>query len=215
MTMKVLITGFEPFGNEKVNPSWLAVKGLPDKLYGAEIIKVQLPVVFYEANKQLGEMIRRQTPDIIIGVGQAGGRSAIAIERVAINCDDARIPDNNGNQPIDLDVVPGGPSAYFSSLPIKAISHKIRAFGIPCSVSNSAGTYVCNHLMYGICHIIATEYPAARGGFIHVPYIPEQVVENPSQPSMSLECIIKAIEVAIITSIETKDDIKKSEGQTH
>ncbi|SEC79942.1 pyroglutamyl-peptidase I [Paenibacillus sp. GP183] len=205
---KVLITGFEPFGGEPVNPSLEAVKLLATKTFtNVEVITKKLPAVFHTSIRILRATMDEVKPDIVICVGQAGGRSDITVERVAINVDDAKIPDNEGNRPIDVSIIENGPAAYWSGLPIKAIVEKMREAGVPASVSQTAGTFVCNHTFYGLSHLIATEYPGIRGGFIHIPYLPEQAARHPGAPSMSLEMIVRSIEIAIQTATAQKDDI--------
>ena len=214
--MKVLITGFDPFGGEPINPAWEAVKRLPDNIDGVEIVKLQIPTVFKKSAKKLFENIDTVKPDVVICVGQAGGRYEFCVERVAINLDDGRIPDNEGYQPVDVKVFEDGENAYFSSLPIKAMVAEIRKADIPASVSNSAGTYVCNHLMYGVLYTIAKKYPSMRGGFMHVPFITSQVANRPTNaPSLSLDTIVKGIEAACKAIAENPEDIVAVEGHTH
>ena len=213
--MKVLISGFDPFEKEKINPSYEAVKLIKNNIKDAEIIKVEISTVFKKSISQLEGYIEQHDPDIVISVGQAGGRFDFTIERVAINLDDARIPDNEQNQPIDEKVYEDGENAYFTNLPIKAMVKKIKDNGLPASVSNTAGTFVCNHIMYGILYLINKKYPEKKGGFIHVPYIPEQTVLKPNMPSMSLDNITRCLELAIEAAVETKTDIKITAGQTH
>ena len=210
--MKVLITGFDPFGGENINPALEAVKKLPDTISGAEIIKLEIPTVFGESLKKIEENINKHNPDIVISVGQAGGRFGVTPERVAINIDDARIKDNKGNQPIDIPVFEDGENAYFSNLPIKAMVKEMQNGGIPGSVSNTAGTFVCNHVMYGLLYMIDKKYPNIRGGFIHVPYIPSQVTTKPNTPSMSLEDISKGLELCIKAAVENTEDLKTIGG---
>ncbi|WP_087037972.1 pyroglutamyl-peptidase I [Thermococcus litoralis] len=200
--MKVLVTGFEPFGGEKINPSWGAVKELPEKIGNAEIIKHQLPVSFKGVKEKLPKIIEDVRPDVVVLTGQAGGRVNITVERVAINVMDARMEDNEGYKPEDEPIFEDAPAAYFATIPVKRIVNALRENKIPAMVSNSAGTYVCNTAMYTALHYIATNGLEAKVGFIHVPYIPEQVLEKP-QPSMSLEMIRKAIEIAIKESIKS------------
>lgn len=200
--MKILITGFEPFGGEKINPSYEAVKLLPDKINGTTIIKRQIPTVFRKSIEEIEKLIEETNPNIVISVGQAGGKAEVNIERLAINIDDARIQDNEGNQPIDEVIFEDGENAYFSNLPIKAMVEKIKEGGIPACISNSAGTFVCNHIMYGLLYLIDKKYPHIKGGFIHVPYLPEQVVDKRNMPSMSLDNIKKALVLAIEAIIE-------------
>ncbi|MGN0144497.1 MAG: pyroglutamyl-peptidase I, partial [Clostridium sp.] len=195
--MKVLITGFDPFDGEKVNPALEAVKQLPDTIAGAEIIKLEIPTVFRKSVEKIEESIIKHNPDIVISIGQAGGRYGITPERVAINIDDARIADNESNQPIDTAIFEDGENAYFTTLPIKAMVEEMKKNNIPCSVSNTAGTFVCNHVMYGILYMASKKYPNIKGGFIHVPYIPAQVLDKPEKASMSLENITKGLELCI------------------
>ncbi|CCQ95896.1 Pyrrolidone-carboxylate peptidase [[Clostridium] ultunense Esp] len=200
--MKLLITGFEPFGGETINPAYEAVKTLEDKIMNTEIIKKEIPTVFNKSIEVLENLIENEKPDIVICVGQAGGRYDISLERVAINIDDARIKDNEGNQPVDIKIFEDGENAYFTSLPIKRMVKKIRESGIPASISNTAGTFVCNHIMYGLLYLIDKKYPNIRGGFIHVPYLPEQVISKRNMPSMSIENIRKGLRLAVEVVLE-------------
>jgi pyroglutamyl-peptidase len=215
--MKILITGFEPFGGEAINPSWEAVSSLPDTVADAEIIKVMIPVVFGRSADIVRDAIVEHDPDVIISVGQAGGRFAVSPERVAINVDDGRIPDNDGKQPIDTPIREDGPAAYFSSLPVKAMVTAMRKSGIPSQVSNTAGTYVCNHIMYQILYLIAQEFPGKRGGFIHVPYSPQQVVGQPPQPSMGIDDMTTALEAGLeaVVAYTGKPDEHTVGGAVH
>lgn len=210
--MKVLITGFDPFGGESINPALEAVKLLPNEIAGAQVIKVEIPTVFEKSVEKLEEFIKEHTPDITICIGQAGGRFTVNPERVAINIDDARIKDNEGNQPIDIKIKEDGAPAYFSNLPIKAMVKNMNDNGIPAAVSNSAGTFVCNHIMYGLLYLIDKKYPNMKGGFIHVPYIPSQVITKPNMPSMSILDISKALEFSIEAAVKYTDDIKTIGG---
>lgn len=210
--MKVLITGFDPFGGEPINPALEAVKLLPDTISGAEVIKLEIPTVFRKSLEKIEEAIKLHNPDIVISIGQAGGRFGITPERVAINIDDARIKDNEGNQPLDISIYEDGEPAYFSNLPIKAMVNKMKINGIPASVSNTAGTFVCNHVMYGVLYLVDKKYSNIRAGFIHVPYIPAQVVDKPEKPSMSTIDISKGLELAIKAAVENKEDIKAVGG---
>ncbi|MED1724393.1 pyroglutamyl-peptidase I [Brevibacillus parabrevis] len=210
----ILVTGFDPFGGEAINPAWESVKRLAEIESGEyRIVARQLPTVFGKSVELLVQAIREISPDLVFCIGQAGGRADISIERVAINVDDARIPDNAGKQPIDTPIVEDGPVAYWSSLPIKAIVKEMRAKGIPASVSQTAGTFVCNHLFYGLMHAIAKEYPAVRGGFVHIPYLPEQAAKHPGQPSMSVETIVNGLQIAIETAVNHERDIVEGGGQ--
>lgn len=196
--MKVLITGFEPFGGEKVNPAWEAVRLLPDTIAGAEIIKLQIPTVFSESVSAVEKGICRYQPDVVISVGQAGGRSCVTVEKVAINLADARIPDNAGEQPADEPLLPDGPTAYFATIPVKEIVANVRRHGIPCHISYTAGTYVCNCVMYHVLHLTAVSCPDIRAGFIHVPYSAEQAVGKPEgTPFMTLPTIAESLEYAV------------------
>ena len=206
--MKVLITGFDPFGGEKVNPALEAVKALPDNIAGAEVIKIEIPTVFRKSLERIEENIVKHNPDIVISVGQAGGRFGVTPERVAINIDDARIEDNEKNQPLDITIFEDGENAYFSNLPIKAMVKEMKDNGIPSAVSNTAGTFVCNHVMYGILYMIDKKYPGVKGGFIHVPYTPAQVIDKPEKPSMSVNDIAKGLELCIKAAVENNEDIK-------
>ena len=210
--MKVLITGFDPFGGESINPALEAVMKLPDTICGAEIIKIEIPTVFRKSLEKIEENIIKHNPDIVISVGQAGGRFGITPERVAINVDDARIPDNESKQPVDVPVFEDGENAYFTTLPIKAMVEEMKQGNIPCSVSNTAGTFVCNHVMYGILYMAAKKYPNIKGGFIHVPYIPSQVLDKPNMPSMSTTDITKGLELCIKAAVSKKEDIKVTGG---
>lgn len=200
--MKVLLTGFEPFGGETRNPSAEIVECLPDKIGGAEIRKLILPVVRGKASAAVREAVENIRPDVILSIGQAGGRGEISVERVAINLDDYRIPDNEGNRPVEEPVVPGGPDGYFCTVPVKKMADAIQAAGIPASVSLSAGSFVCNHVMYATLHMLAECYPNTRFGFIHIPYLPEQVTDKPNLPSMILELSVKAVMVALQAALE-------------
>lgn len=210
--MKILITGFDPFGGENINPALEAVKKLPDTILGSEIIKLEIPTVFRKSLETIEKNIIKHNPDVVISIGQAGGRFGITPERVAINMDDARIKDNEGNQPIDISIYEDGEPAYFSNLPIKAMVKELNDNGIPASISNSAGTFVCNHVMYGVLYLIDKKHPNIRGGFIHVPYIPSQVTTKPNMPSMSIDDIAKGLELSIKAVIENSSDIKTIGG---
>lgn len=215
MPVKILLTAFEPFGGEAVNPGLEAVQMVADSVGGASVVKVTVPTVFRTSIAAVAAAIERERPDAVLCVGQAGGRCELTPERVAINLDDARIPDNEGNQPIDRPIVPGGAPAYFSTLPIKAMVKRVREAGIPASVSNTAGTFVCNHLMYGVLDILAKQYPGVRGGFLHVPLAPAQAARRAEPvPSMSLSDIAAGIEAAIEAIIAYDRDIPGLEGKT-
>jgi len=201
--MKVLVTGFEPFGGERVNPSIEAVKRLSDKIAGADIIKFEIPTVFNKSIRKLEKILEDEKPDITICVGQAGGRNRISVERVAINISDGRIPDNEGYQPVDEIIFEDGDTAYFARLPIKKIIKELNDRNIPAEVSNTAGTYVCNHLMYGLLYNINKKYPNMMGGFIHIPFLPEQVIDKPNMPCMSLDLIVEGLTIAIEVAVNS------------
>lgn len=207
----ILITGFEPFGGEALNPSWELAHGLAGEVIAdARVVAVQLPCVFGAALNQLDEALLRVRPVLVLAVGQAGGRCDLSLERVAINVDDARIPDNAGAQPVDEPVVPGGPAAYFSSLPIKAMVAAMRAAGFPASVSQTAGTFVCNHVFYGLQHRL--EGQGVPSGFMHIPYLPQQAAHHPGAPSLPLETLLAATRLAIHTAL-TQQEIRMGAGQ--
>ena len=210
----VLLTGFEPFDQDTLNPSWEAVRLLDETLINEDvrIIARQLPCVFSQAPAHLHALIERFTPQMVIAVGLGPGRSDIALERVAINLIDARIPDNLGEQPIDIPVAAEGPTAYFSTLPIKAMVAALRAAGIPATVSHTAGTFVCNQVFYSLQHSLAGS--TVRSGFMHVPLLTEQVALAASaQSSMSLDTLVKALRVAVSAALNTLHDVRETGGQ--
>ena len=210
---EVLVTGFAPFGGEPVNPSWQAVS-----LLGArrdDIAAVELPCEFAASLPALRAAVEEHRPSLVVCVGQAGGRLDITPERVAVNLIDARIPDNAGEQPVDVPVVPDGPAAYFTTLPVKACVAAIRAAGVPASVSHTAGTYVCNQVFYGLMHLLST-LPDVRGGFVHVPYSPEQVAASgKAAPSLGVDRIADALEALVDTASKTTEDLAVSAGAEH
>ena len=211
--MKLLLTGFTPFAGETINPALEAVKRLPNEIAGMEIVKLEVPTVFGESVRMVQEAIEREQPDFVLSVGQAGGRAEITPERVAINVDDARIPDNAGQQPIDVPIFADGENAYFATLPVKAMAEAIREAGLPSALSNTAGTYVCNHLMYGVLYHLNRHHKDAKAGFIHVPYIPEQTADKPGVPSMPLDDIVRALEAAIAAIPAHETDVKTAYGR--
>jgi pyroglutamyl-peptidase len=213
--MKILLTGFEPFGGETLNPAWEAVKRIPNQLGAVEVVKVQVPTVFGASVDTVVAAIEQERPDAVLCIGQAGGRFGLHPERIAINIDDASIRDNEGNKPVDCPIRADGAAAYFSTLPIKAMVQRIRGVGLPASVSNTAGTYVCNHLMYGVLYTLEKNYPGVRGGFMHVPYCTSQVVNKPMQPSMSLDDIVLGIREAILAVADNETDISAVGGAIH
>lgn len=202
--MKILLTGFTPFGNELLNSSWEAVKLVPELIAETTIIKAELPTVFAKATDVISQLINSERPDIVINVGQAGGRVGLSLERVAINLVDARIPDNEGNQPIDQPIKGDGKSAYFSALPIKEMALAITQSGYQASISNTAGTFVCNQLMYDVHYLIEKHYPDMKAGFIHVPNNQQQVIKKNDQPVMSNQAISEALVIGIERLIELK-----------
>ena len=208
---KLLLTAFTPFDGERINPALEAVKLVKDKIGNLEIVKLEVPTVFGKSIETVREAIEREKPDFVLSIGQAGGRAEITPERIAINLDDARIPDNEGNQPIDEPIFPDGENAYFSTLPVKAMVEAIRKEGLPSSLSNSAGTYVCNHLMYGVLYYL-DKRPSMKAGFIHVPYIPEQVKDKKEMPDLPLSDIVRGLEAAIRAVEEHESDLKKAFG---
>ena len=201
--MKVLLTAFEPFGGEAINPAQEAVRLVKDNIDGADIVKIDVPVVFNKAGEVVYAAMKKENPDVVLCIGQAGGRFGVTPERVAINMQDARIADNDGQQPKDVACFKDGPVAYFTSLPAKRMVEAIKKAGVPASVSYTAGTYVCNDLMYSVLYHIDKEFNGMKGGFMHVPFLHDQVMTKPNTPSISLDDVVKAIEAAI-SAIVTK-----------
>ncbi|MGO1632904.1 MAG: pyroglutamyl-peptidase I, partial [Staphylococcus equorum] len=212
--MNILITGFDPFGGEAINPALEVVKLLPDEIDGHKIDKLEIPTVFHKSKEVVKEQLNQKEYDIVLAIGQAGGRFELTPERVGINIDDARIPDNEGNQPIDEVIQTTGAAAYFSNLPVKRMTEGIKSQGVPARLSNTAGTFVCNHILYQLGYLEATQFPNIKFGFIHVPFIPEQVTDKVEKPSMSLETIAKGLKVALEVVIESDKDIKVALGET-
>lgn len=205
--MKVLVTGFDPFNNDTINPSWEAVKLLKENIAGADIVKLQVPTVFYNSIRLIREAMDREQPDVVLSVGQAYGRGDITPERVGINLSDASFPDNEGCQPTDEPIFDDGADGYFSTLPNKAMVEAIRAKGIPASVSTTAGTFLCNHVLYGVQYHIRRDFPGTRSGFIHIPCLPSQTVTMRGMPSMSLADDVTALEAAIEAIVTNERDI--------
>ena len=207
--MSVLVTGFDPFGGSAVNPSWDAVHALHGReIAGHRIVGGAIPTVFGASLQRLETLMEEFQPRLVVLTGQAGGRPAISLERVAINVNDARIPDNAGARPIDVAIVPDGPAAYFTSLPIKAMLQTLLDNGVRAEVSQTAGTFVCNQTFYGLMHLLAhPRWEGVRGGLIHVPWLPQQ-----GQPSMRLEEIVRGLELAIACALATRHDIRKEAG---
>ena len=195
-TPRILLTGFEPFGGDPVNPSLLIARALDGEVVaGARVEAVELPCVFHRALSALDEALARTRPVLAVALGLAAGREGLSIERVAINVDDARIPDNAGAQPMDEPIAPGGPAAWFSTLPIKAMAAELNAAGVPASVSQTAGTFVCNHVFYGLQQrLVGT---GVRSGFIHVPLLPEQAARYPGKPVLALEDQVRGVRLAL------------------
>ena len=212
----VVLTGFEPFGGESSNPSEEIARALDGEIIqGHRVVGAVLPVAFAPAPLRLAELIERHRPALVLALGQAGGRSELSLERVAINLIDARIRDNEGLQPIDEAVVDGAPDAYFSSLPLKAMQARLHALGIPAALSLTAGSYLCNQVFFALAHLIATRYPTVRGGFVHVPWLPQQAARHPGQPSMALETMIAGVRAALECALVTKQDVRVAGGATH
>lgn len=218
---RILLTGFDPFDQDAVNPSWEVARALDGEAIGdgAVVQALRLPCVFGEAAARLDEALAQApAPALVVALGLAGGRSEISPERVAINVDDARIPDNAGRQPVDAAVVEGGPAAYFSTLPIKAIVRALREHGVPAAVSNTAGTFVCNHLFYALMHRLATR-PAltgTRGGFVHLPALPAQSAQRPGLPSMALATQVEGVRLLLRTALDVQgSDLRESGGALH
>lgn len=210
--MKVLVTGFQPFGGEKINPAYEALRLLPDEIAGAKVIKLEVPVVYKECGNCVGEAIKQHHPDVIINVGQAGGRSCVTVERVAINLAECTMADNAGDKAMGRRIREDGENAYFATIPVKAIVKHVKENGLPCQISYTAGTYVCNYLMYETLYLAKNN---VRAGFIHVPYLTSQVVEKPNMPSMSLSEIAKTLELAVEACVKYDVDIEEEAGNTH
>lgn len=219
---KILVTGFEPFGGEKINPAWEAVKALPQSIGGAQVIKLQVPVEFGVGAQEVINKLEEERPDIVLCVGQAGGRSKMTPEFVGINWAHARIPDNAGKQPLMQRIIDGAPDAYFATLPVNTMVAAMNQANIPATVSYTAGTYVCNDVMYQVLHALATRFPKTRGTFLHVPFTTEQVAEKNAQtregshqaPSMPLDMMTRGLEVALEAALANDVDLADSESGT-
>ncbi|RZI00446.1 pyroglutamyl-peptidase I, partial [Staphylococcus condimenti] len=192
-----------------------AIKLLPEHIKNHQITKLEIPTVFHKSSDKIADKLEQEYFDAVIAIGQAGGRFNLTPERVGININDARIPDNENNQPIDIPIQQDGAPAYFSNLPVKKMTQAIKDAGIPAALSNTAGTFVCNHILYQLGYLQATKYPDLQFGFIHVPFIPEQVIDKPDKPSMSLSSIVTGLEAAIGVISEDNQDIKKALGEIH
>ena len=212
----VLVTGFEPFAGEIDNPSLEIARALDGKrIAGHRVVGAVLPTEFRRSLSILGALLRKHRPLLVIAIGQAGGRAQISLERVAINLIDARIADNSGEQPVDVPVIRDAPAAYFSTLPLKAMLQRLLASNIPAALSQSAGVYVCNQVMFGLLHQLQEHRPRARGGFVHVPFLPQQATRHYNAPSMALATMIEAIALSIETALTTPDDLHYAAGATH
>lgn len=211
--MKALVTGFDPFGGDEVNPSSLAVGKLKKHLGDIVVHTAELPTSYARSAEVLRAAIEKAKPDIVLCVGQAGGRTELCLERVAINVQDARIRDNDGKQPIDRPVVADGPAAHFTTLPIKACVAEMRKAGLPAAVSNTAGTFVCNHIFYALMDIAASHPLPMRGGFLHIPYVPDQAARLGGAPSMSVGDIVRGIEIILQVSASRESDLRTAEGR--
>jgi pyroglutamyl-peptidase len=209
----VLVTGFEPFGGDALNPSWLIAQALHRRqIGGRRVVAAQLPTVFGASLTRLNALLAEHRPQLVICLGLAASRAALSLERVAINVNDARIADNAGAQPIDTPVVAGGPAAWFSTLPIKAMRDAMLRAGVPAEVSQTAGTFVCNHVFYGLMHRLATArgFKGTRGGFIHVPLLPEQ-----GTPSLPLDQMVEGLRIGIRTALAVREDLRLGAGALH
>ena len=209
---KVLLTGFDAFGGDAINPSWLVAQALDgETITGHRVIAAQLPTEFAASRKLLAALLRKHQPVLVICLGLAGGRACLSLERIAINLQDARIADNAGAQPIDTPVVQRGPAAYFSSLPIKAMLAAIQQQGVLAEISQTAGTFVCNHVFYALMselHTHRKKLPQApRGGFIHVPYLPDQ-----GAPNMALDVMVRGLRAACACALGTDKDLPRGAG---
>jgi pyroglutamyl-peptidase len=210
---RVLLTGFQPFGGETINPAWVSVRELTGKkILGYEIVTGEIPVTRYSALEETEKLILQYEPEIVINVGQAGGSLEMRVERIGINCDDYSIPDNDGNQPKGDPVFQEGPAAYFVTVPIKAMVQEMINVGVPAIVSNSAGTYLCNHICYGVSHMAASRYPQLLTGFIHIPFLPEQAAGKRGRPSMALATLVAGLEAAVTAAIQFKYGDIDAEG---
>lgn len=209
----ILLTGFDPFGGSAHNPSWLIAQALHgQRIAGHQVVAAQLPTVFGQSLQRLQSLLQEHQPSVTLCLGLAGGRAALSIERIGININDARIPDNRGAQPIDTPVQAGGPAAYFASLPIKAMLRAVQRAGVPCEVSQTAGTFVCNHVLYGLMHLLAQGAAplGARGGFVHVPWLSGQ-----GEPHLPLRNMVRGIHAALWAAVLAPQDIALQAGATH
>lgn len=210
--MKILVTGFDPFGGEPVNPAYESVKLLPDEIAGAEIIKLEIPTVVDKSTAKVVDAIKEHNPDVVLSIGQAGGRFQISMEKVGINLNHFRIKDNEGNQPLDQKIDESGPDAYFTDLPVNAMVKNVKDANIPAAVSYTAGTFVCNHVMYAVCNYVRKNDLKIKTGFIHIPFMTEQVIEKRNMPAMDLNVIARGLEKAIEAIVNNDTDISLAGG---
>lgn len=219
-TPRILVTGFDPFGGAALNPSWLVAQALHGRrIAGHTVEAARLPTVFGLSAQRLGTLLEQHRPALVLCLGLAAGRAALSLERVAINVNDARIPDNHGAQPVDGPVVDGGPAAYFSNLPVKAMLQAIRGEGLPAELSNSAGTFVCNHVFYALMHQLAVQpgLRAARGGFVHLPCLPEQASAAGTTHCMALPDMVRGLQLGLRAALAhtAERDLVLAAGTTH
>lgn len=211
-----LVTGFDPFGGEAINPSFEIARALDgETIAGHRVVGAELPTEFARSLPALDALLRKHRPALVIALGQAGGRNAISLERVAVNLIDARIADNAGAQPVDMRIVENAANAYFSTLPVKAMLSALRTANIPAELSQTAGSFVCNHVFYGLMNRLARLRRQVRGGFIHVPFLPEQAQKFPGAASLPLATMIAALRLCLETALTTKDDLHYAAGATH
>jgi pyroglutamyl-peptidase len=209
--MRLLLTGFEPFADDSINPSAELVAAVAAPPPGITLATAILPVAHARLDAALDAAIAMAAPDIVLALGLAGSRAEMSVERVAINLDDARIPYNDGAQPLDQPIVAGGPAAYFATVPVKAMVAAMRAAGAPAHVSHSAGTFGCNHVFYRASHLAATRLPGLRAGFIHVPYLPEQATQHGAGAGLPLATMLAGLRAAI-AALPATTDIRTPEG---
>ncbi len=216
MTRSILLTGFEPFDGEQVNPSQEIVRALDgEQVDGCRVIGAILPVAFEAIVPTLAQLLATHRPALVLALGQAGGRSELSLERVAVNLIDARIADNAGAQPVDQPVVADAPRAYFTMLPVKAIARRLHELGIPAALSLSAGTYVCNQTFFALTHLLTGAGSTTRGGLMHVPWLPEQAAHRPGQPSMALDTMVRGVRATLQCALATRDELRAPGGATH
>jgi len=210
--MKLLVTGFDPFGGESINPALELIKQLPAEIDGWEIIPLEVPTVFHKSLEVIRQAMEKHRPAAVLSIGQAGSRCELSVERVGINCDDARIGDNEGNAPVDAKIFEDGEDGYLLTLPIKAMVQAIREAGVPASVSNTAGTFVCNHVAYGVAYLAKKYFPGTKTGFLHIPYLPQQAATKRGVPSMALDTVKTGTIAAIRAIIAHEEDVRMECG---